>query len=73
MSEALPLPELPPLPQACDITPVSWSNLFSVDQMRQYGFECARLAVEAERERCAKIADDMDYGLGDLAAAIRKG
>ena len=30
--------------------------------------------VEAqERERCARLADDMDYGMGELAAAIRKG
>lgn len=28
-------------------------------------------AVLAEREACAKIADDMDFGLGELAAAIR--
>jgi hypothetical protein len=39
--------ELPPMPQAVDVTPVSWSNLFSADQMREY----ALLAVQRERER----------------------
>jgi hypothetical protein len=71
--------ELPPMPQAVDVTPVSWSNLFSADQMREY----ALLAVQQERERCARIcdavyADEQDepvcYGFAkECAAAIRKG
>jgi hypothetical protein len=39
--------ELPPMPQACDITPVSWSNLYSADQMREY----ARAAIQQDRAR----------------------
>jgi hypothetical protein len=67
--------ELPPMPQAVDVTPVSWSNLFSADQMREY----ALLAVQRERERCTQV---FQYWLGNGAddrfasqclAAIRKG
>lgn len=74
--------ELPGLPQACDITPVSWSNLYSADQMRAYGAECARQAVLAERNRsadkCAEQAkrwrdDRAVYVAFECAAAIRKG
>jgi hypothetical protein len=35
--------------------------------------EYARAAILAERERCAKLAEDMDHGMGELAAAIRAG
>lgn len=41
--------------------------IFTPDQMQAY----ARQAVLQERERCAKLADDMDYGMGEIAAAIR--
>lgn len=75
--------ELPPMPQACDITPVSWSNLFSGDQMRDY----ARRAVLRERERnkalmekCADIAewhiadrDECGVLAREVYEAIRKG
>jgi hypothetical protein len=51
----MPHPELPPLPQACDITPTSWSNLFSTDQMLAWGQEVRRMALEELR---SLIADD---------------
>jgi hypothetical protein len=47
---------------------------FIAPQMREYGIRCYEAGREAERERCAKIAEDMvDYGAGELIAAIRKG
>jgi hypothetical protein len=39
------------------------------EQMQDY----ARAAVLQERERCARLADDMDFGMGQIAAAIRSG
>lgn len=39
----------------------------AADQMRAYGAARADEALE----RAAKIADDMDYGMGELSAAIR--
>lgn len=41
--------------------------VFNHLQMQAYALQ----AVLRERERCAKLADDMDYGMGELAAAIR--
>jgi hypothetical protein len=76
--------ELPALPQACDITPVSWSNLYSADQMREY----ARAAIQQERERCIAACEnervaadetgareDFAYNnaIGHCIAAIRAG
>jgi hypothetical protein len=42
---------------------------FSAAQIQAY----ARAAVLQERERCARLADDMDFGMGAIAAAIRSG
>jgi hypothetical protein len=43
------------------------------EELERFVREYARAAVLAERARCARIADDMDYGMGELATAIRKG
>lgn len=56
---------------------------FNAHHMRAYGAECARMAREEERERCAKLCDALasadDTCRGDLpnlrqfASAIRNG
>jgi hypothetical protein len=38
---------------------------------RLYTADQIRAAVLAERERCANLAEDMDFGMGAIAAAIR--
>ena len=42
-------------------------EMYSKEQL----IEVRRTAREEALEEAARIADDMDYGLGDLAAAIR--
>ena len=49
--------KLPPLPQAVDVTPQSWSNLYSADQMRAYAEEAVRLEREAIFEEVCKVSD----------------
>lgn len=62
------LPELPPMPQACDITPVSWSNLYSTDQMRAYALAYG----EAVREALAKEWEEAHgFDKHGVAARIR--
>lgn len=59
--------ELPPLPG-------TWraGDIYTADQMRSYGAECARV----ERERCASLCDDdgvlQDWTASDCADAIRR-
>lgn len=59
------LPELPPLPV----------DFLTPDEARAYARSYAALAVQAERERCAKLAESDDfYGSAlqhAIAAAIR--
>lgn len=43
----------------------------TAEQVGQF-IDAVAKATEVERERCAVIAEDMDYGDG-IAAAIRKG
>jgi hypothetical protein len=59
-------------------------DVYTASQTRAYGAECARQAVERERERCAKLCDalpdwpeyadnhDVSDGASACAAAIRK-
>jgi hypothetical protein len=65
--------ERDPLPTKWDDDPPDEvRGFYSGDQMRAY----ARLAIQQERERCAKMVDamgDFGDGMSDLAAAIRKG
>jgi hypothetical protein len=58
--------ELPPLPQAVDVTPVSWSNLFSADQMREY----AIAAINADREQFASAWEEA-HGFDKWGVAAR--
>jgi hypothetical protein len=43
--------------------PDNGDELFTADQLRAYGEQIV--------EVCAQIADDMDYGMGDVGRAIR--
>ena len=53
-----------------EITPEDFGiNAEDAQKARDY----ADYLVAAERERCAKIADDMDYGDGSIARCIRSG
>jgi hypothetical protein len=68
--------EMPPLPEPeAEYIHDGWNypaDAFTADQMRSYAAQCVREAVEREREMCARIAEDMDYGMGEIAAAIRE-
>jgi hypothetical protein len=64
--QAIELPELPK-PAATLHSPDDDLPMFAPVQMQRY----ARAAVLQERERCARLADEMDFGMGQLAAAIR--
>jgi hypothetical protein len=47
---------------------------YTADQMRAYAKAYGAACAAAERERCAKVCDDMHLYTGyDCAAAIRKG
>lgn len=68
-------PTLPPLPYTDLSLSIDggepYGSGYTADDMRSY----ATAAVLAERERCARIAEDIDdeyYGGSDIAAAIRK-
>jgi hypothetical protein len=63
--------ELPALPEMVDTYETShYPKGFTADQMREYGEQCAL----AERARCIQVCEsEVDYGLADLIAAIRKG
>ena len=87
--------ELPELPRPVDKREPTAYNmvtkvelLFTDDQMRAYGAECARLAVEATKEQCAMMAERQvaplrgnsskdhivaDCAAHNIAAAIRAG
>jgi hypothetical protein len=60
------LPELEPFVAKCGHGTAWYGNRIR-DQMREYGLACARAAMEA----AAVIAGEMDYGMGEVAAAIR--
>jgi hypothetical protein len=50
-------------------------DLYTADQLREYGESCARMAREEERERILALFPQkyVDYSGEDIAAAIRKG
>lgn len=63
------MPKTPELPKnGATFKQAMEAACYTADQMREYALAYGN----AVREECAKIAEDMDYGLGEIAAAIRK-
>jgi len=65
--------DLPPLPEPVRRGP--FGGIYTGTQMRAHARDCARVAVEAEREACAALADRMfnrAMNGAEIADAIRK-